>query len=135
MLTVAAVIWLEVLIHERNLGQNVLNLVILITIGAAGLVVARAQPRNPVGWLLLASALGLALSYAGGSYAVLIYRQGHRALPFGPVAVLLNLLWAPGIVTLGRLTCSVRSSARSSPCTPRSGSAASKCSTGQTGEH
>jgi len=101
VLSVAAVIWLEVLIHEGNLGQNVLNLVILITIGAAGLVVARAQPRNPVGWLLLASALGLALSYAGGSYAVLIYRQGHRALPFGPVAVLLNLLWAPGIVTFG----------------------------------
>jgi hypothetical protein len=101
VLTVAAVIWLEVLIQEGNLGQNVLNLVILITIGAAGLVVARAQPRNPVGWLLLASALGLALGYAGGSYAVLIYRQGHRALPFGPVAVLLNLLWAPGIVTFG----------------------------------
>jgi len=101
VLSVAAVIWLEVLIHEGNLGQNVLNLVILITIGAAGLVVARAQPRNSVGWLLLASALGLALSYAGGSYAVLIYRQGHRALPFGPVAVLLNLLWAPGIVTFG----------------------------------
>jgi hypothetical protein len=101
VLTVAAVIWLEVLIHEGNLGQNVLNLVILITIGAAGLVVARAQPRNPVGWLLLASALGLALGYAGGSYAVLIYRQGHRALPFGPGAVLLNLLWAPGIVTFG----------------------------------
>jgi hypothetical protein len=101
VLTVAAVIWLEVLIHEGNLGQNVLNLVILITIGAAGLVVARAQPRNPVGWLLLASALGLALSYAGGSYAVLIYRQGHRSLPFGPVAILLNLLWAPGIVTFG----------------------------------
>ena len=40
--TVAAVIWLKVLIHEGNLGQNVLNLVILITIGAAGLVVARA---------------------------------------------------------------------------------------------
>ena len=92
VLTVAAVIWLEVLIHEGNLGQNVLNLVILITIGAAGLVVARAQPRNPVGWLLLASAVGLALSYAGGSYAVLIYRQGHRAERQGPVAVLLNLL-------------------------------------------
>jgi hypothetical protein len=101
VLTVAAVIWLEVLIHEGNLGQNVLNLVILITVGAAGLVVARAQPRNPVGWLLLASALGLALSNASGSYAVLIYRQGHRSLPFGPVAVLLNLLWAPGIVTFG----------------------------------
>jgi hypothetical protein len=69
-------------------------------LGAAGLVVARAQPRNPVGWLLLAAALALALSTACGEYAVLIYRQGHRGLPFGPVAVLLNLLWSPGIVSL-----------------------------------
>jgi hypothetical protein len=68
-------------------------------LGAAGLVVARAQPRNPVGWLLLAAALGLALSSAAGEYEVLIYRQGHAALPFGPAAVLLNLLWSPGIVT------------------------------------
>jgi len=64
-------------------------------------VVARAQPRNPVGWLLLAAALGLALSSAAGEYEVLIYRQGHAALPFGPAAVLLNLLWSPGIVTFG----------------------------------
>jgi hypothetical protein len=43
----------------------------------------------------------LALGSASGEYAVLIYRQGHRTLPFGPAAVLLNLLWSPGIVMFG----------------------------------
>jgi hypothetical protein len=98
---VAADIALDVLGHEGNLVEGLGNLLVYVMLGAAGLVVARAQPRNPVGWLLLAAALGLALSSAAGEYEVLIYRQGHAALPFGPAAVLLNLLWSPGIVTFG----------------------------------
>jgi len=98
---VAAAIALDVLGHEGNLGEGLANLLIYVTLGAAGLVVARAQSRNPVGWLLLGGALALALSTAAGDYAVLIYRQGHRTLPFGPEAVLLNLLWSAGIVSLG----------------------------------
>ena len=101
VVVVAAGIALDVLGHEGDLGESLGNLLIYVTLGAAGLVVARAQPRNPVGWLMLADALGLALSSAAGEYAVLIYRQGHGTLPFGPAAVLLNLLWSPGIVTFG----------------------------------
>jgi hypothetical protein len=89
---VAAGIALDVLGREGNLAQSIGNLLVYVMFGAAGLVVARAQPRNPAGWLLLADALGLALSSAAGEYAVLIYRQGHQTLPFGPAAVLLNLL-------------------------------------------
>jgi hypothetical protein len=101
VVVVAAGIWLGALVPGGDLGQNLLSLVVFVMFGAVGVVVARAQPRNPVGWLLLGSALGLALSNAGGDYAVLVYRLGHRTLPFGPVAVLLDLLWSPGIVTLG----------------------------------
>jgi hypothetical protein len=98
---VAAGIALDVLGHEGNLAQSIANLLVYVMLGAAGLVVARAQPRNALGWMLLAAALGLALSSAAGEYEVLIYRQGHAALPFGPAAVLLNLLWSPGIVSFG----------------------------------
>jgi len=98
---VAAAVPLDVLGHEGGLAENIGNLFVYLTFGAAGLVVARAQPRNPVGWLLLVDALALALSSAAGEYAVLIYRQGHQNLPLGPVAVLLDLLWSPGIVALG----------------------------------
>jgi hypothetical protein len=101
VVVVAAGIALDVLGHEGNLGESLGNLLIYVTFGAAGLVVARAQPHNPVGWLMLVDALALALSTAAGEYAVLIYRQGHGTLPFGPAAVLLDLLWSPGIVTFG----------------------------------
>ena len=73
VVVVAAVIWLNVLSHMGNLGQGTLNLLIYITLGAVGVVVARAQPRNPVGWPLIGGALALALSSAGGAYAVQVY--------------------------------------------------------------
>jgi Helix-turn-helix domain len=101
VVVVAAVIWLGVLTHTVDPGQGLESLLFSITFGAVGLVVARAQPRNPVGWLMLGAALALALSSAAGSYAVLVYRLGHRTLPLGAAAVLVDLLWAPVIVTFG----------------------------------
>jgi hypothetical protein len=80
VVVVAAAIWLGALVPGGDLGQNIGNLALFITLGAVGVVVARAQPRNPVGWLLLGAALALALSSAGGDYEVLVYRLGHRTL-------------------------------------------------------
>jgi hypothetical protein len=58
-----------------------------------GALVARRQPRNPIGWLLLVFVLFVALSTDAGYYAVLAYRLGHRALPAAPLAVLLQPLY------------------------------------------
>jgi hypothetical protein len=87
----------------RNLtGSSVgASLPMIVPFGAVGLVVARRQPRNPVGWILLGFAVLLAAGDCAGAYAALIYRFGHSALPFGPAAVLLDLLWAPAIVLAG----------------------------------
>jgi len=66
-----------------------------------GLVVARRQPGNPIGWLLL----GLGM-YAGvitdvGRYAVLDYHFHHGHLPFGPAAALLETgLWTGTFLVL-----------------------------------
>jgi hypothetical protein len=54
-----------------------------------GVVVARRQPRNPIGWILLIFILLLVLSTDAGDYAVLYYRFGHHGLPFAPAAVVL----------------------------------------------
>jgi hypothetical protein len=70
----------------------------VLAYGGVGLVVARRQPRNPVGWILLGFAVLLAASSCAGAYAALIYHFGHGALPLGPAAVLLDLVWAPAIV-------------------------------------
>ena len=80
-----------------QLGDGLVALVIGIPCAGVGVVVARRQPANPLGWLFLAIAVGLFVSNDGGDYAYLVYRLGHH-LPFGPEALALDELWAPAFV-------------------------------------
>ena len=89
---------LAAMTHRLTVSNVGSDIVLFLAFAGVGLVVARRQPRNPVGWILLGFAVLLAASNCAGAYAVLIYRLGHGALPLGPVAVLLDLLWAPAIV-------------------------------------
>jgi len=66
--------------------------VVMIPFGIVGVVVARRQPRNPIGFVLLALLFAVVVSVDAGHYAVLRYHDGYRGLPFGRVAVFL----APG---------------------------------------
>jgi hypothetical protein len=68
-----------------NIGSDLLELVF----AGVGVVVARRQPRNPVGWILLIFIFMALLGDDAGAYAVLAYTHGHRGLPLAPVAVLL----------------------------------------------
>jgi hypothetical protein len=87
----------------RIAGQDVLSNVSqdapFLPVAAVGLVVARHQPRNPIGWLLLATAAGALLSADAAPYAWLVYRRGHH-LPFGPVALLVGLAFLSLYVAL-----------------------------------
>ena len=65
------------------------------------MVVARRQPRNPLGWLLLAVTACLVLSTDGPLYVLLDYHVHHGRLPFGPVGLVLNELWGAGLVLFG----------------------------------
>ena len=76
--------------------NGIVPLVIGVPCTGVGILVARRQPRNPLGWLFLVIAVCLFLGTDGGDYAFLSYRLGHH-LPFGVVAVLLGLAWGPGI--------------------------------------
>ena len=64
-----ALVWLSVL--TRQPGNGIIALVIGVPSGAVGVVVARRQPTNPLGWVLVAIAACLILSSVGGDYAVL----------------------------------------------------------------
>jgi len=66
-----------------------------------GAVVAWHRPANPLGWVLLGAGGSELLSVVSGSYSVLDYRMHHGALPFGPVAVLLQPAWAVTFTLLG----------------------------------
>jgi hypothetical protein len=70
---------------------------ITIPFAAVGVLVARRQPGNVIGWLMLSPAVFYLLGTDAGLYAVIDYRLGH-GLPFGPAALLLYQAWLPLIV-------------------------------------
>ena len=78
----------------------VVALVIGLPCGVVGLLVARRQPGNPLGWLLIGIAFCLILATDGSEYAVLSYRLGHH-LPLGLAALAVNQLWGPGLELFG----------------------------------
>ena len=64
----------------------------LLPFGIVGFVVARRQPRNPIGWVMLALALDFLLTSDAGEYAYLVYRQGYD-LPLGRAAAFVAVFW------------------------------------------
>src|ERR1700729_1003684 len=99
VLSALAMAPLAVLSH---LGFDSLNaLVIGLPCGLVGILVARRQPANPLGWLLLLIALCLVVSTDGSEYALLRYRLGYQRLPLGIAAIALNQLWGAGLELLG----------------------------------
>ena len=71
---------------------------IAVVYAAVGFVVARRQPGNPIGWILITFIVVFLLSGVAGGYAALYYRFGHHGLPLAPVAALLTPLWAPALL-------------------------------------
>ena len=72
-------------------------------LGVVGFVVASRKPRNPLGWIMLASAAVSSLSQDASFYMVADYRLRHGGLPLGWVAVLAQPGWAVSIVLSGLL--------------------------------
>src|SRR5580693_1022886 len=70
------------------IGGFALALMFLV-MATVGLVVARFQRRNPIGYLLLGAALCFLLTLGAGGYTTLVYAQ-HRDLPLGAVALVLG---------------------------------------------
>jgi hypothetical protein len=71
---------------------------VVVIYAAVGFVVARRQPGNPIGWILITWIMVFLLSEAAAGYAALYYRFGHHGLPLAPVAVVLGPLWAPALL-------------------------------------
>jgi hypothetical protein len=86
--------------HQLDLSDQSGDVVFLAGT-AVGTVVAWHQPRNPTGWILLAAMGFFQVDADASFYSIADYRLHHGTLPLGPVAVLLQPAWAPGIVLLG----------------------------------
>ena len=86
--------------HQFDLSDQS-GAVVFLAVAAVGAIVAWHQPRNPMGWILLAAMGFFQIDTDASFYSVADYRLHHGTLPLGPVAVLLQPTWAPGIVLLG----------------------------------
>ena len=80
----------------RQFGDGIVAVVIGIPCAGVGVLVARRQPGNPLGWLFLVAASCLFLATDGGDYASLVYRHGYR-LPLGAVGLACDGLWPAGL--------------------------------------
>jgi hypothetical protein len=70
-------------------------------LAVVGVVLAWRKPGNPLGWIILGTAVFLALSEDASYYTVADYRLRHGGLPLGWVALLAQPGWAPAIVLFG----------------------------------
>jgi len=86
-------------IATHGLLANVLALIFL-PYGIVGFIIARRQPRNPIGWILLAILIAVAFAGAAGQYANLYFSQGHHALPLARAAVFAAAGWIWMVVLL-----------------------------------
>jgi hypothetical protein len=96
---IAATVPLSVLARQQPLEGASVGLLLGVPFAGVGVVVARRQPGNLIGWLSLAFALLFLLSNDAGSYLVAEYRLG-RHLPLGPVMLFVQPLWIPALAIL-----------------------------------
>jgi hypothetical protein len=73
----------------------------LLAFALPGVVVARRQPGNPIGWILIGLGVYAAVYTDAGRYAVFDYHFHHGSLPFGPAAALVaSALWTGEFLVL-----------------------------------
>ena len=72
----------------------------MIPFAAVGTLVASRQPRNPIGWILLAIAITATGGADCGFYAVRAYHVDHHGLPLSRLAVFFTQGWASMLVLL-----------------------------------
>jgi hypothetical protein len=91
---------LSILAHRHSLSAVVLVATSLV-FALVGVLVARHQPRNALGWLLVGQAGLFTLSTDADLYLRLRYRLGYNDLPLGHLVMLVQPAWLPAIVLLG----------------------------------
>ena len=96
----AAAIPLAVLTHQLTFGSVIGPALLMLPFASVGFVVARRQPSNPIGWILLVLAVCFMLSVVAGMYAVLAFRFGHPGLLLARLAVALTQAWAALVILL-----------------------------------
>ncbi|MEO9173974.1 MAG: hypothetical protein ABI317_00570 [Gaiellales bacterium] len=104
LLFVLASLPLTALAHQGFGADVEIGAAITLSFSAVGMIIARREPRNPIGWVLLATGLLLILSTLGDArlYLRADYGFHHGTLPLGPLAIMIGQAW-PAPLLLGPL--------------------------------
>jgi hypothetical protein len=89
---------LGVVAHQTSVG--LVQIALTAPFALVGFIVARRQPANCIGWIMLLIALLSNLGSDAGEYSVLAYDHGHPGLPLARLAVALTQLWVGLLVLL-----------------------------------
>jgi hypothetical protein len=81
----------------HQIGGSVTSFALGFACLVTGSILARRQPRNSIGWVLLVSSAFFALNTLATAWSVYVYLQHHAGAPLGAVAVVLQPSWAPAI--------------------------------------
>ena len=100
---IAAWVVMTYLTGDLQVSRDGAASVFAVLAGLVGMVVARRQPRNPEGWLLLGSAVAVLAVVDSGLYAVLDYRVHHGRLPLGEAAVFIKDTAGLPLICVGAL--------------------------------
>jgi hypothetical protein len=93
LVLLAADVALSVLAHDPWPTNDGLVLVLLVAYGGVGYVIARTQPRNPIGWIFLALGVTALMDYVARIYLVLDYREHGGRLPLGAAVLFWRGTW------------------------------------------
>jgi len=94
LVLLAVDIALSVVTRDPWATNDGLGLAALAAYAVAGYVIARTQPRNPIGWILLGLGLATLFNYGIQLYLVLDYREHGGRLPLGGAAVFWRGAWS-----------------------------------------
>jgi hypothetical protein len=92
LVLVGATATLAALVHQATFLNIATGIPIPLVYAGVGVIVARHQPRNPVGWVLIGFVVLFLVPVDAGYYATFRYHFGHH-VPFGPAALVVTSLW------------------------------------------
>ena len=90
---------LAVVVDSSLIKTSLAPASVTLAFWAVGVLVARREPRNPIGWMLIASGALLMIGLIDAEqYSLLVYVRGDDGLPFGDLAVIVGQCWPAALL-------------------------------------
>jgi hypothetical protein len=93
LVLLAVDVTLSIVTRDPWPSNDGLVFVLLVAYSGVGYVIARTQPRNPIGWIFLALGVWALADYVARLYLVLDYREHGGRLPLGAAVVFWRGSW------------------------------------------